>query len=213
MTAADGDASSGKTLFTEKCAACHVLSDADAKGAVGPNLDDAFEPSRSQGFDESTIRDVVRGQIAYPEEPMPAKLYEGDDADDVAAYVAKCAGVPACGVEASGSQATGGGGTTPTPTQTTPAQTPPSETTSTVEGGGEAEGKDVFTENCAGCHTLEAAGTNGQVGPNLDQAKPSREKVATQVANGGGGMPAFKGQLSETEIGAVADYVSANAGK
>ena len=71
-----------------------------ATGTVGPNLDDAFASDKAQGFSEQTIRDVVRGQIAYPEEPMPANLYQGQDANDVASYVAKCAGVPQCGVTA-----------------------------------------------------------------------------------------------------------------
>jgi mono/diheme cytochrome c family protein len=218
MSASDGDASAGKALFSEKCGACHVLADAETKGAVGPNLDDAFGSARQQGFDESTMRDVVRGQIAYPEEPMPAQLYEGDDAEDVAAYVAKCAGVPACGVQASGAEAAGGGATTGT--STAPAQTAPSDTTSTTETGGggaaggtEPAGKAVFAQNCGGCHTLKDAGTNGQVGPNLDALKPAKDRVKTQVENGGGGMPAFKGQLSDEEIDAVADYVSTNAGK
>src|SRR5215208_1143993 len=112
MSASDGDASNGKTLFSQECASCHVLADANAKGTIGPNLDDAFASVRRQHFDESTIRDVVRGQIAYPEKPMPAKLVVGEDADDVAAYVAKCGGVAACGVQAT-SAPPPGGSTTP----------------------------------------------------------------------------------------------------
>lgn len=76
-------------------------------------------------------------------------------------------------------------------------------------GGGEK----VFTDNCSSCHTLAAAGASGKVGPNLDQLKPSANLVTTQVTNGGGGMPAFKGKLSEDQIKQVADYVSSNAGK
>src|SRR5215218_9343916 len=71
MSASEGDPSNGKTLFSQKCASCHVLADANAKGTIGPSLDAAFASVRLQKFDESTIRDVVRGQIAYPEEPMP----------------------------------------------------------------------------------------------------------------------------------------------
>ena len=63
------------------------------------------------------------------------------------------------------------------------------------------------------CHTLADAGTSGNVGPNLDDAKPSKEKVVTQVTNGGGAMPPFKGTLDEQQIEAVADYVSSAAGK
>jgi cbb3-type cytochrome c oxidase subunit III len=193
----DGDASNGKALFSKSpgsgkpsCASCHTLADAKAQGTLGPNLDDAFESSKGQGFDESTIRDVIRGQIAYPEEPMPANLYEGRDADDLAAYIAKCAAVPSCGVTAS-----------------TPQGAKPSG------GGGAVDGKQVFSDNCSSCHTLKDAGATASVGPNLDDLKPAKATVKRQVENGGGGMPAFKGTLSPAQIDAVAAYVARVAGK
>jgi cbb3-type cytochrome c oxidase subunit III len=74
-------------------------------------------------------------------------------------------------------------------------------------------GKDIFTANCGSCHTLADAGTNGTVGPNLDQLKPSAGTVQRQVINGGGAMPAFKGRLTPAQITAVAKYVSSAAGK
>ena len=74
-------------------------------------------------------------------------------------------------------------------------------------------GKDIFTANCGSCHTLKDAGTNGTVGPNLDQLKPSFEVTQHQVINGGGPMPAFKGTLTPAQITAVAKYVSSVAGK
>lgn len=77
---------------------------------------------------------------------------------------------------------------------------------------GEASGEAVFTENCGGCHTLAAAGTNGTTGPNLDDLKPDAARVEAQVRSGGGGMPAFEGQLSDAEIQAVAEYVASSAG-
>jgi outer membrane protein assembly factor BamB len=73
-------------------------------------------------------------------------------------------------------------------------------------------GASVFKSSCASCHTLAAAGSNGTVGPNLDQLKPSDALVTKQVTNGGGGMPAFGGQLSKTQIASVAKYVSTVAG-
>ena len=76
-----------------------------------------------------------------------------------------------------------------------------------------AAGKEVFTSNCAGCHTLADAGTNGTQGPNLDELKPSEVHVQSQVTNGGGGMPAFGDRLSEEQIQAVAAYVSSVAGQ
>jgi mono/diheme cytochrome c family protein len=192
-----GDTSKGKQLFNEKCASCHTLADAKSQGTVGPNLDDAFSSDKEQGFSEQTMADVVRGQIAYadPEGPMTPNLVRGSDADSVALYIAKCAGNPNCGVTAA---------------TNAPA------TTTTGGGGGKAaapDGKQIFTSNCASCHTLKAAGASGTVGPNLDALKPAESKVETQVTNGGGVMPAFKSTLSPAEIKAVAQFVSSSAGK
>lgn len=142
------------------------------------------------------MADIVRGQIAYPEQPMPANLYRGQDARDIALYVARCAGNPSCGVTAETSKPATGGTTTTTGTAAKP------------------DGKAVFASaGCGGCHTLKAAGSSGNVGPNLDQLKPSKATVSHQVEVGGGAMPAFKGQLSDAEIDAVATFVSSEAGK
>ena len=73
-------------------------------------------------------------------------------------------------------------------------------------------GKDIFAANCGSCHTLADAGTNGTVGPNLDQLKPSENVAENQVINGGGGMPAFKDTLTAEQITAVAKYVASAAG-
>jgi uncharacterized membrane protein len=77
---------------------------------------------------------------------------------------------------------------------------------------GSKTGADVFAENCVACHTLAAAKSTGTVGPNLDNAQPSHDLVVERVTSGEGGMPSFRGQLSEDEIQAVADYVSTSAG-
>jgi cytochrome c6 len=91
-----------------------------------------------------------------------------------------------------------GGETTPPPTEPTQA------------AGDATAGKEVFlgTAGCSSCHTLADAGSTGNVGPNLDALKPSYDAVVTQVTNGGGGMPPFKGTLSEQQIQDVAAYVS-----
>jgi len=184
-----GDAQRGKELFVQKCASCHTLADAGARGTVGPNLDDVFRVVRAQGFDESSIRDIVAGQIRYPVSNtptgapgMPANLVTGDDVEAVASYVASVAGkAPAGG---------GGGGITAT------------------------EGKKIFAQaGCGSCHTLADAGSTGTVGPNLDQAKPSVALAIDRVTNGKGVMPSFKGQLSSEQIRAVAEYVASAAGK
>ena len=77
-----------------------------------------------------------------------------------------------------------------------------------------AQGRNVFlTAGCTGCHTLADAGSTGQVGPNLDAAQPSASLVRERVENGLGAMPSFRAKLSQTEIDAVAAYVSSVAGK
>ena len=77
-------------------------------------------------------------------------------------------------------------------------------------GGG---GQQLFSDNCANCHTLAAAGASGKVGPDLDALQPGPELVTRQVEVGGGGMPAFKGKLTDDQIKQISDYVSENAGK
>jgi mono/diheme cytochrome c family protein len=69
------------------------------------------------------------------------------------------------------------------------------------------------TAGCGSCHTLEAAGAGGQIGPNLDSARPDFETVRAKVEDGGGGMPAFAGQLSPAQIRDVAAFVAQNAGR
>ena len=61
---------------------------------------------------------------------------------------------------------------------------------------------------CGMCHTLQAAGSEGQIGPNLDQLKPLMPQVVSAVTNGIGVMPSFEGMLSSEEIEAVSYFVS-----
>ena len=87
---------------------------------------------------------------------------------------------------------------------TTAASAPPAATA----------GKQVFVSaSCGGCHTLQAAGSTGTVGPNLDQVKPSKARVVDRVTHGKGQMPSFKATLSTQQIQQVADFVSSSAGR
>ena len=97
----DVDTTRGRTLFIQQCGSCHALSQAATTGTQGPNLDSAFAEARASGMDSDTIEGVVRAQVENPrpstDNPvvsMPAKLVEGQDLADVAAYVARYAGVP-----------------------------------------------------------------------------------------------------------------------
>ncbi|MDX6704754.1 MAG: cytochrome [Solirubrobacteraceae bacterium] len=79
------DVQRGRVLFNQKCATCHTLNDANAVGRVGPNLD-VLAPT--EGLTLSAIREGrARGTGQ-----MPAQLLDGQDAKDVAAYIAQVAG-------------------------------------------------------------------------------------------------------------------------
>ncbi len=235
LASGKADTANGKELFQQKCGSCHTLADAGTTGTIGPNLDDAFAGPRSQGFAESSIRNIVHGQILYAVSSpagvvtgpdgqetrapgMPAKLVTGSDAEDVAAYVASVAGIAAVGAT-TGATTTTAPATTTAAATTTEATTTAAETTTattTAAGQGDivAKGKLVFTSaGCASCHTLADAGATGAVGPNLDQAKPPKALVVDRVTNGKGVMPPFKGQLTADEIAEVAAYVSSVAGQ
>ena len=66
---------------------------------------------------------------------------------------------------------------------------------------------------CGTCHTLADAGTGGQVGPNLDSAKPDYNTALDFITNGKGGMPSFKAQgLTDDQLKCMAGYVATWAG-
>ncbi len=137
------DPERGRTLFIQKCGACHAMAQAGTAEGVGPNLDHAFAAARAAGQTDDTVEGVVEAQVGYPRPmtnnpsaSMPADLVTGQDLEDVAAYVAMYAGVPGAA--------------------------PP-----TVPGG---PGAQVFANNgCGGCHTLAAAKSGGVTGPNLEE--------------------------------------------
>ena len=117
-------------------------------GDIGPNLDDAFRQDRADGVKSTSIEGLINYWVQYPNTQgvMPAGLVKGQDATDVAAYVAAVAAQPG---QDTGALATA--------VQATVAPTA-------------ANGKTIFTGvgGCGSCHTLAAAGTTGTVGPNLD---------------------------------------------
>jgi mono/diheme cytochrome c family protein len=147
----------GKQLFISKCGVCHTLSHAGTTGTIGPNLDVAFRQDRVDGIKGTSIEGLVDYWIQYPNSQgvMPAKLYTGQDAQDVAAYVGYVASIAG---HDTGALATAVEAKVPV----TPAQ-----------------GKEIFTGvgGCGACHTLAAAGTTGTVGPNLG------ERLASDCAN------------------------------
>ena len=151
----------GKQLFVTKCGACHTLSHANTTGTVGPNLDVAFRQDRADGIKSASIQGLIDYWIQYPNADqysgavMPAMLYKGQDAQDVAAYVATVASQPGQDTGALASAV-----------QAKVAVT-------------EAVGKSIFTGvgGCGACHTLADAGTNKL---ELALARPSATQSATR---------------------------------
>jgi mono/diheme cytochrome c family protein len=199
----NADTERGRALFTAKCGQCHALAEAGTGGPVGPDLDAAFADARASGMDNDTIEGVVQSQIANPRtvnenDPdylktfMPADLVTGQDAEDVATYVASVAGVP-------GAQ---------------PPEAP---------GG---PGGQVFADNgCGACHTLEAAGTGGTSGPNLDETLPgqSAKEVEQSIVDpdaklaqgfGAGIMPATFGDMIDAkDLQLLVEFLLDSAGQ
>ncbi|MGI8556861.1 MAG: c-type cytochrome [Solirubrobacteraceae bacterium] len=75
----------GRALFAARCATCHTLHAAHTVGRVGPNLD-ILRPVKV------TVLDAIANGRARGMGQMPALLYEGQDATDVANFVAAVEG-------------------------------------------------------------------------------------------------------------------------
>ena len=195
----EGSQGSGKQLFVNACGGCHTLADAGTAGTIGPNLDDAFAQARAVGMTSATFTQVVAGQTRFPISTtstgapgMPSVDTTLPLCDDVAgdAFCVEDQDQAVSDIAVYVGAVAGTGVTAERPT----------------------DGKSIFTTTCGACHTLSNAGTSGNVGPNLDSSKPSKELVVDRVTNGKGQMPSFKGTLDEAQIQAVADYVSSSAG-
>lgn len=191
------DLSNGKALFTQKCGSCHALDRAGTQGQTGPDLDAAFRTALADGMNRETVEGVVHKQILNPRRnsAMPADLVTGEDATDVAAYVAYAAQRRG---EDSGALAQAG-------------------------LAGATTGEQIFTAaGCGGCHTFSKAGTNANIGPSLDDlagaaggASPEefvRQSILdpdAQVAQGfqAGVMPSFEGKLNDKQLQALVQYL------
>jgi mono/diheme cytochrome c family protein len=194
----DSDLDRGRALFLQKCGTCHSLAQAGSGADIGPDLDASFAQARADGMDNDTIEGVVQQQIANPrtvEEGvpnytdvfMPAELVIGQDAEDVAAYVASVAGVPGAA----------------------PPELPPDQ---------------LFTERCGSCHTLQAAGTSGVTGPNLDEVLAGKDAkyIEQQIVDPNSEitqgfqpdqMPQdFGTSLTPDDLSGLVDYLLQNAG-
>jgi mono/diheme cytochrome c family protein len=195
------DLSNGKAQFVQRCGSCHALSRAGTQGQTGPDLDAAFRGALRAGMDRDTVQGVVRDQIANVRRSsaMPANLVTGDDARDVAAYVGFATDKPG---EDEGALAQAG-----------------------LEGA--TSGEQIFVAaGCGSCHTLAKAGTNGTIGPSLDDlasAAGEREPgtspeeyvrqslldpdAVTVEGFQSGVMPSVEGRLDDKQVQALVDYL------
>jgi mono/diheme cytochrome c family protein len=195
------DLTNGKALFTQKCGSCHALARAGTQGQTGPNLDTAFRAALADGFNRDTVEGIVHSQILHPikNSKMPAGLVKGENAEDVAAYVAYA------------------------------AQRPGEDEGALAQAGlaGATSGEQIFTAaGCAGCHALAKAGANGTIGPSLDDLASSGDiegspeeyvrqslldpdAVVTQGFQAGV-MPSFEGRLTDEQVQALVQYLLGN---
>jgi mono/diheme cytochrome c family protein len=194
----EDDLTNGKAQFTQKCGSCHTLTRAGTQGTTGPNLDTAFRTALSDGFTRQTVEGIVHRQILHPRRnsAMPAELVTGQDASDVAAYVAFA-------VDRRGQD------------QGQLAQ---------AGLAGATTGEQIFTAaGCAGCHKLSKAGATGNIGPDLNDLASSPDikgnpedyvresivdpdKVVAQGFNAGV-MPSFDGKLTDKQVEALVQYL------
>jgi mono/diheme cytochrome c family protein len=155
----EGDFDRGKQLFAAKCSQCHALKDAGSTSTFGPDLDAAFAQARASGMDPETIAGVVKDQVQNPRpadalgEPNPAVTMPANLVTGTDLEdVAHYLGTVAGNPKIKGPQLP------------------------------DDPGAEIFAQqNCAGCHTLEAADASGTVGPDLDDVVPNRLKTAAAV--------------------------------
>jgi cbb3-type cytochrome c oxidase subunit III len=177
----NADTSQGKLLFKQRCGGCHTLREADTQGSTG---NPAGGPNLDEAFAgpkrEGFEESTIREAVRDQINfPTPPMPEDLVEGADADAVAAYVATV-AADPEAKVALPAGAGGNDP---------------------------KLLFESNCGTCHVLADAGTSGTIGPNLDQAKPSLQRAITQITNGGGGMPPFKGQLTQAQIRALAQYL------
>jgi mono/diheme cytochrome c family protein len=117
--------------------------------------------------------------------------------------------------------ALGCGDDSSSPTESRSSGSPMAPETETPLTAAQVHGRDLFTQKCGTCHTLDSAGTVGDIGPNLDEIPVTQASVIYAIRNGGGrhsrgqetgptgNMPRnlYTGKDAED----VADFVSATA--
>lgn len=192
-----GDVERGRALFTQHCGACHTLAEAGTSSTVGPNLDAAFADARASGMTDATIAGVTRDQIH-----APRFIREGNPVHDQTFMPADIVtGQDAVDVAEYVGSVAGLPGAAP-------PELPPDQ---------------LFTDRCGSCHAFQAANTQAEVGPDLDEVLPGqdaervRESIVDPAANvtpgfEAGVMPSFAEVLGGDELDELVQWLLENAG-
>jgi cbb3-type cytochrome c oxidase subunit III len=180
------DIAQGKLLFTENCGSCHTLKEARTQGSTGnPSGGPNLDAAFAGPASEGFDESTIRETVRHQIDfPTPPMPEDLVEGAEADAVAAYVATVV----------------------------TDPKAKVALPAGAGGDNPKLLFESSCGSCHVLADAGTTGKIGPNLDQSKPSLGKAITQITNGGGGMPPFKGQLTQQQIRALAQYIVRVAG-
>ena len=181
LTSEGADIPDGKLLFTQNCGSCHTLREA---GTMGSTRNPIGAPNLDHAFAgprmEGFEESAIQEVVRHQIEFAAEPMPRNLVEGEEADAVAAYVAAVAANPEAKVALPPGAGGNDP---------------------------KLLFQSNCGSCHVLADAETQGTVGPNLDQVKPQLQQAITQIENGGGGMPPFKGQLTEQQIQTLAKYV------
>ncbi|MBA2523978.1 MAG: c-type cytochrome [Solirubrobacterales bacterium] len=195
----NADLENGRALFVTSCGTCHTLKEAATSATIGPNLDSAFAAARDSGMDQDTIEGVVTAQI---ENPRPT-----DPSDPSYMPAAILEGTEADDVATYVASVAG----------------VPGIEAPTAPGG---PGGQIFADNgCGACHTLAAAQSAGNVGPNLDNELPGQSEdmirqsivdpsaVIVQGFNDGI-MPAnYEQSIDTKDLDLLVKFLASSAGK
>jgi cbb3-type cytochrome c oxidase subunit III len=187
LTEENVDIGQGKVAFKQNCGACHTLKEAGTQGSTG---NPAGGPNLDNAFagpkSEGFDEDTIRETVRHQIDFAAPPMPRDLVEGEEADAVAAYVAVVAADPKAKVALPPGVGGNDP---------------------------KLLFESNCGSCHVLADAGTSGTIGPNLDEAKPTVQKAIEQITNGGGGMPPFKGQLTDEQIRTLARYLVRVAGQ
>jgi mono/diheme cytochrome c family protein len=192
----DADLERGRQLFQTNCGTCHTLAEAGTAATVGPSLDASFASARAAGMDQDTIEGVVQTQIENPREINP----DNPRYDQTFMPANIVTGRDAEDVAAYVASVAGVPGIEPPPLGTA---------------------SELFTEQCGGCHALEAGGTPGGTGPSLDEVlggqsaefvMESIRDPEAQISPGfqAGVMPVFdENRIPDPNLNALIQYLLA----